>query len=140
MQQTLLPITEECCILGDNTQSSETNTQASLPTLDVPPIQDLNGEEGNVATTLTDKVTLSTIRTIVTAQVVGDGSSILPSSAPLATEGEQAYLEEANDDFSEISGSGAGSVMSSRSGFLRASSRVFLLTPVLPPKTENYKY
>eukprot|EP00957_Ditylum_brightwellii_P044357 3365978-Ditylum_brightwellii.AAC.1 len=49
-----------------------------------------------------------------------------------ATEGEQTYLEEANDGFSEISGSGAGSVMSFGSGFLRASSSIFLLTPVSP--------
>ena len=86
----------------------------------MPPIQDENGEAGSVATTLTDKVTLSTIRTVVTAQVVGDGSSILPSSAALAAEGEQTCLEEENDDFSKISGSGAGSVMSSGSGFSRS--------------------
>ena len=139
MQRTLSPITEECRILDDNTQFDETNTQASLPTQDVPPIQDLNGEAGSVATTLTDKVTLSTIRTVVTAQVVGDGSSILPSSAALAAEGEQTCLEEGNDDFSEISGSGAGSVMSSGSGFSRSSSGVFLSTPVSPEirKIEN---
>eukprot|EP00957_Ditylum_brightwellii_P051421 3898730-Ditylum_brightwellii.AAC.1 len=68
MQRTLSPITEECHILDNNTQFDETNTQTSLPTQDVPPIQDLNGEAGSVATTLTDKVTLSTIRTVVTAQ------------------------------------------------------------------------
>eukprot|EP00957_Ditylum_brightwellii_P048555 3684418-Ditylum_brightwellii.AAC.1 len=68
MQRTLSPITEEGCILDDNTQFDETNTQASLPTQDVPPIRDLNGETGSVATTLTDKVTLSTILTVVTVQ------------------------------------------------------------------------
>eukprot|EP00957_Ditylum_brightwellii_P069162 5251977-Ditylum_brightwellii.AAC.1 len=68
MQQTLSPITEEGHILDDNTQFDETNTQASLPTQDVPPIQDENGEAGSVATTLTDKVTLSTICTVITAQ------------------------------------------------------------------------
>eukprot|EP00957_Ditylum_brightwellii_P078453 5966059-Ditylum_brightwellii.AAC.1 len=57
---------EECRILGNNVHSAETNTQASLPTQDVPPIQGLNGEAGSAATTLTDKVTLSMIRTIVT--------------------------------------------------------------------------
>eukprot|EP00957_Ditylum_brightwellii_P201325 15325097-Ditylum_brightwellii.AAC.1 len=115
MQRTLLPITEECCILGNNAHSAETNIQASLPTQDVPPIQGLNGEEGSVATTLTDKVTLSTIRTIVTEQVVGDGSSILLSSAALATEESEAE-----------------SVMSSGSSFSMASSSIFLLTPILP--------
>eukprot|EP00957_Ditylum_brightwellii_P183641 13988001-Ditylum_brightwellii.AAC.1 len=68
MQRTLLPIREECRILDNNSQFDETNTQASLPTQDVPPIQDLDGEGGSVATTVTDKVTLSTIRTVVTAQ------------------------------------------------------------------------
>eukprot|EP00957_Ditylum_brightwellii_P079498 6044950-Ditylum_brightwellii.AAC.1 len=86
MQRTLSPIAEECCILGDNTHSAKTNTHASLPAQDVPHTQYLNEEAGSVATALTDKVTLSTIRTVVTLQVVGDGSSIPPSSTALATE------------------------------------------------------
>ena len=72
----------------------------------MPPIQDENGEAGSVATTITDKVTLSTICTVVTAQVVGDDSSILPSSAALAAEGEQTCLEEENDDFPKFQGQG----------------------------------
>eukprot|EP00957_Ditylum_brightwellii_P089552 6819930-Ditylum_brightwellii.AAC.1 len=67
MQQTVLPISEECRILGGNAHSATTYNQASLSTQDVPPIQDLNREAGIVATALTDKVTLSTICTVVTA-------------------------------------------------------------------------
>eukprot|EP00957_Ditylum_brightwellii_P083618 6356352-Ditylum_brightwellii.AAC.1 len=49
----------------------------------------------------------------------------------LTPEGEQTSQEEANDDVSEMLGSVVGSVMSSGSGFLRASNIVFLSTPVL---------
>eukprot|EP00957_Ditylum_brightwellii_P130441 9950784-Ditylum_brightwellii.AAC.1 len=76
MQQALLPITEECRVLDDNAHSAETNTQASLPAQDLPHFHDLNEETGSHATTLTDKVTLSIICTVVTVQLVDDGSSI----------------------------------------------------------------
>eukprot|EP00957_Ditylum_brightwellii_P211528 15366286-Ditylum_brightwellii.AAC.1 len=101
MQQTSLPIREECHDHDDNAHSAEINHPAPLPTQVLPHLPDLNGEIGSLATTLTDKATLSMIQTMVTVQLVEDGSVV-------------------------------GSVMSSGSGFLRAPSGIFLLTPVLP--------